>query len=287
MSGGAVVRSFAKRHSLVLTPILRSLSVPIRSLANAMSACDDAYSKLDEKALSDPAIGILLTMLHRNFEHAEAAIVTFSTGNGSSAEVVARAASEASVVILYILAGDRVARMRAHLEHYFSGVDDQVRRWKCEIEKLPREAMDLHDRCAEQRKNSNNAMRTAMRRVLGAPTESWPKQVAARFDQVGLGIDYRTVYARLGSETHADAEETVRFVLGKIHGDSKVLEAMALETTYFSLYLVHYSVLLFLQAARAYATSYALTGCVDIIAKAVSNVESEILKLIPLMGAGA
>jgi hypothetical protein len=50
------------------------------------------YAELDDTALSDPAIGILLNMFHRNFELVEAVVVTFVTGCGTAAEVASRAA---------------------------------------------------------------------------------------------------------------------------------------------------------------------------------------------------
>ena len=129
-------------------------------------------------------------------------------------------------------------------------------------------------------------MRGAIRQVFGEPTERWPKKIEDRFSECGLAIDYRTVYARMSSETHADAEETVRFLLGKLSGDPKILEQMALETTSFSRYLMYFAVLFFLQASLAYACSYKLSETQEFLKKGIAETYGEILNTIPTMGAG-
>jgi hypothetical protein len=85
---------------------------------------NQGYIQLDNDALAGPAVGLLLNLLHRNVEHAGAAIVTFVSGCGSSAEVVARATVESSVNILYILAGH--SRQRAEKLDAGSGFLDRT-----------------------------------------------------------------------------------------------------------------------------------------------------------------
>ncbi len=106
-----MVRDFAERHGLTVTDTLFRESIAIESGVIANASINRGYSALDRAALSDPAIGILLNLLHRNLENVEAAIVAFVTGSGAAAEVIARASTELSINILYILAGDRTPRL--------------------------------------------------------------------------------------------------------------------------------------------------------------------------------
>jgi hypothetical protein len=108
-----LVRQFAERRQLKFTDVLKREELAIRTTSIANILVNAAYAAQDDKNLADPAVGLLLNMLHRDFEHIEASIVAFVTGSGTSAEVIARAATESSVNILYIVAGDRVQRLRA------------------------------------------------------------------------------------------------------------------------------------------------------------------------------
>jgi hypothetical protein len=53
--------------------------------------------------------------------------VAFVSGSGSSAEIIARASVESSVNIMYILAGDRAARLLGYFDHYFEEVERRFR----------------------------------------------------------------------------------------------------------------------------------------------------------------
>src|SRR6266566_4211594 len=100
-----LLKKFSERHQLRLTELVRREKVAIQSVSVADILVNQGYSKLNELALVDPAVGLLLNLLHRNCEHADASIVAFVSGCGSSAEIIARAAVESSVNIIYILAG--------------------------------------------------------------------------------------------------------------------------------------------------------------------------------------
>jgi hypothetical protein len=92
-----LLREFAERHELRLTGLVHREKIAIQSVSVANILVNQGYSQLDDVTLADPAIGLLLNLLHRNFEHADASIVAFVSGCGSSAEVIARASVESSV----------------------------------------------------------------------------------------------------------------------------------------------------------------------------------------------
>jgi hypothetical protein len=75
------------------------------------------YDSLGDDMLADPAVGLLLNMLHRNFSLADGAILAFATACGEVAEVAARASVESSVNIAYIVLGEPADRMRAYFDH--------------------------------------------------------------------------------------------------------------------------------------------------------------------------
>jgi hypothetical protein len=254
-----ILTAFAERHELKLTDILRREAAPICAAARSNILINDGFSRLNDAALSDPTMGLLLNMLHRTFEHADAAIVSFVSGCGSSAEVVSRAAIESSVNIIYILAGDRKPRLMAYFEAYLDGVDDQVKKWRAQVRDSAPEIAKIHHTAADQRLAANDAMRTLIHGLeMAGPKERWPRTIADRFSAIGEGETYRTVYARLGSETHADAEETLRFFVGRATGNKALLQRMALEGASMQRFYIHHAALFLLRASLAYSQSFAM-----------------------------
>jgi len=121
-----LLKEFAERHNMRPGEHIDRETLPIRASSVANIVITSGYHKLDDAALTEPAVGLLLNMLHRNFSLADGAILAFAAECGEAAEVAARASVESSVNIAYIASGDASERMQAYFDHYFSGVDRQV-----------------------------------------------------------------------------------------------------------------------------------------------------------------
>ncbi|MGC1177621.1 MAG: DUF5677 domain-containing protein, partial [Methyloceanibacter sp.] len=208
-----LIREFAERHHLMLTDLVRGEKVGIASSSAALLLINQGYAQLDDRALSDPSVGLLLNLLHRNFEHVEAAITAFVTGCGSSAEVVARASVESSINILYILAGERVSRLRAYFDYYLEEVDSQAVKWKAQVADLKENEAAMHNKAINRRLAANAKVRRVVDAVFGSARERWAKSINERFKCIGESLGYRTFYARMSSEVHGDAEETLRYFI--------------------------------------------------------------------------
>jgi hypothetical protein len=284
LGGPALINKFSERHDLALTELVRRENIAIRSLSIANILVNEAYSQLDEFALTDPAVGLLLNLLHRNFEHAEASIVAFVSGSGSSAEIIARASVESSVNIMYILAGDRAARLLGYFDHYFEEVERQVEKWRLEVDQLNSDEAKIHLLGIEKRRKANTLLREFIH-SLGGNVERWPPQIAQRFKALGKSISYRTFYARMSSEVHADAEETLRYFVGKVVDNGSMLEAMALESVWTSRFYIYYAVSLFLRASQAYGRSYSLPAVEARLEKQLAKVERELIEIGAHVGA--
>jgi hypothetical protein len=283
-SSPALIREFAERHHLKLTDLVRREKVGINSTSAAHILVSQGYAQLDDRALSDPSIGLLLNLLHRNFEHAEAAIAAFVTGCGSSAEVVARASVESSVNILHILAGERGSRLRAYFDHYLQEVDTQVRKWRAHLSELNQNNAGIHQAAIDRRLAANAKLRQVVDTYFDSAGERWPK-INERFKCIGEGIGHRTFYARMSSEVHGDAEETLRYFIGRVHNDETLLNSMALETVWTTRLYVYYAVSFFLRASLAYARSYSLRRIEDELERELAAVERELVEISEHVGA--
>jgi hypothetical protein len=103
-----------------------------------------------------------------------------------------------------------------------------------------------------------NRFRAEFRPCTGVAPEAWPN-IADRFRDIGEESGYRTVYARLCSQSHGDAEETLRYFIGVSSGNQKLIEKMSIETTEFSRLMVFLAASFFLSAVGKYAVTFEMT----------------------------
>jgi hypothetical protein len=86
-----LIKDFAERHHMQTGEHLAREVLPIRAVSLANIMITAGYASLGDDTLADPAVGLLLNMIHRNFSLADGAILAFTTECGQMAEVAARA----------------------------------------------------------------------------------------------------------------------------------------------------------------------------------------------------
>ena len=262
----SVLERFSKQHSVLLDALPEAERLGIYYTLRCHDALDAGLAALSADILSsDVVVGVARQLLARCAEHVEGALAAFATSSVASAELIARVAIESSVTIRFILR-DPHSRLAAYFRHHVDDVDKQVRHWRNVAASLPGNAKRIHETACDQRDAANRAMRSFVDRLeeelIGSRApEKWPAQVSERFKQLDDEVTYRTVYARLCSETHFDAEETLRYGLGQLGGDD-LLERMALETIGFTRLMISIAVTYFLHAALDYAFRYSMDGTV-------------------------
>ena len=257
---------FSKQHSVLLDALPEPERLGIYYTLRCQDALDADIAALSADVLSsDVVVGVARQLLARCAEHVEGALAAFATSSGASAELTARVAIESAVTIRFILR-DPHQRLAAYFRHHVDDVDKQVRHWRKVAASQRGDAQRIHEAACDQREAANRAMRSFVDRLehelLGSrPPKQWPAQVSERFRELDDEVTYRTVYARLCSETHFDAEETLRYGLGQLGGD-ELLERMALETIGFTSLMISIAVTYFLHAALDYASRYSMEGTV-------------------------
>jgi hypothetical protein len=273
---GRSLADFLERHRLKADELVDRELIAIRSISIAIQSVETGYSRLSDSDFADPAIGLLLNLLHRNCELVESSVVAFVTGSGAGSEVISRASLEASANIAYIVSGKPIGRMLAYFDHYFRGVDRQVKGWRREIARLTGADAKIHELAATRRQQANDVMRDFVEHVFGKQhLDQWPSSIEKRFDELGDALAYRTFYARMSSETHGDAEETLRYFVGQ-HQKSEIFEAMALETIWNTRLYLYYAVASFLRASALYCDKYRIADTSDLFRMLVSEVQDEL-----------
>ncbi|HEY3383762.1 MAG TPA: DUF5677 domain-containing protein [Vicinamibacterales bacterium] len=214
---------FAAEHSIDVRSLPDAERDELHWVRRCAEAVDRGYAALSEQTIvSDPAVGVLWHLLARCQEMAEGAIVTFAAASGAAAEVLSRAVVERALAIQFIIMSPR-ARLAAYLRHHVDDVDRQIAQWRTLASSLPDEERRVHVEACNYRAVANRTMRSLVDRLENELVgknrrEKWPSRIAERFEGLHDRVMYRTMYARLCSETHFDAEETLRYIVGKLEG---------------------------------------------------------------------
>lgn len=287
--------AFLDRHELRDTDLLRRDILPIYWTAFAKILIQQGYTNLSEEIVTtDPTVGLLFSMLDRVFEHVEGAIVAFNTGSPASAEAISRTAVESAVTILYILAVDeldqRMSRLEAYFEDYFDTVDKQVKNWREVITRMSGKEAEAHSRGAQRRENANKQLRQFIESQIAtwkatrniSSKIKWPNKKYSQFCEIGEETFYRTVYARMSSQTHGDAEDILRYLLGITTEDQMLLNKGAIETVNFSRLLVYFGVQFYLKACQRYSQVFQF-DIIDILRMGLKIIDYQ-LSIISLEG---
>jgi len=281
------VEQFNERHFEIFDELVKRDRLAIYWAMMSNTVIHDGYVALDEVLMSEPTLGPLLNMLDRTFEHAEGALVSCAAGCMASAEVVARAAIESSVNVMYTLDGDKLARLEAYFRAYLDGVHRYVTQWLKLTSGMDDSKAEVHRNAALYRLKGVEAVESFVDRAMlavGMPkgssrTVKWPHRIADRFDALGLEDMYRTVYARMCSQVHNDAEDTLNFCIAVASSDQRVLEQMGLETVNFSRLLVFYGVSFYMQASIKYAESFGMTRAAESLRRGYAIIEQQIREI--------
>jgi hypothetical protein len=217
-------------------------------LALVLSTREAAHGSLgaapDSLLATEPTFGLLHHLSERIFEQMTGGLICFAAKHAAASEVISRVVIESSVNLRFILSGHRESLVLAWLRSYVKQDEDQISRWERALASIPGEAVAQSARLERRRQVLE------VRRLFLEQTEvefrskgpvdttmSWPN-VAVRFERIGETPAYRTAYARLSSQTHIDAEDTINYVISSAMDNEENLLRMGAETVAFSEYLL-------------------------------------------------
>lgn len=261
-----LLERFQQEHSFRIPEFWCRGRSLLATFLNGRQAGVSCLGKLDESVLkAEPSLGLLYQLSERAFEHVAASFVCFSCGYASTAELAARTALESSINIRYILADDRNSRTLAWLREFVQQDAHQIGRWEREVSSYSEADKALHIGRLSTRKEINESRVGLVKRLeqeFGAVVSvdldlRWPSRISERFDAVGESLGYRTAYARLSSQVHGDAEDTLNYMVGKLCDDQQLFECMAMETIGYSEFLVFYGLRAYLLALGELCRTFA------------------------------
>lgn len=288
------VDQFAKRHYILNTELVQRDHLAIYWTTAANILVHSGHNSLPDKVLvAEPTVGLLLNMLDRTFEHVEGAIVAYDTGSMASSEVIARTAVESAINAMYIMAGDKVSRLAAYFYSYLDSSGNQVNKWLKTITRMSGAEAQAHREAANRRQGALKNLKAFVDHAISQMPSSekntqpfkWPNTIVERFNALGLESTYRTVYVRMSSQTHNDAEDTLNYFLAVAVGDERLKERMGLETVNFSRFLVYYGVSFYIEASIKYAESFRMADTAEELKQGKSIIERQMQEISLEIGA--
>jgi hypothetical protein len=282
MTAHDATTAFARDHAFDLHALPAEERDAIRCVVDCHNAVNEGYARLPEAVLEqDAAVGLLWQLYERCTEQVQGALVAMATACPASSEVLARVSLEATVAIRYIL-GDRNSRMASYLMDHVVQAERQERQWRKAAEQLQGEEKSVYLAACDYRMQGIEAMKSvvgmlAAQLVSSGSVPSWPN-IGSRFEAIGDNLAYRTFYARLCTATHFDAEETLRYVIGKATGP-EMLERIAVETVMFSRFMLAEAVRAYAEAGKEYARSYSMEKAIETCESAESLMRFHSLSL--------
>ncbi|MEA3273875.1 MAG: DUF5677 domain-containing protein [Pseudomonadota bacterium] len=167
---------------------------------------------------------ILRNMYERSHEHTEGAVSCLTMGNVASAEALCRTSLESSVTLYYVSVNDIIPAVAGYFQRYIDSEKEQNRKWHNSIEasvfddavkSAHRAELAKKDSALEQYERELGAWLHQTSNVSLATSPQWPN-IFDRFKEIGKELSYRTVYAALCSQSHADAEDILNHLMSRL-----------------------------------------------------------------------
>jgi hypothetical protein len=281
------IAAFARDHAFDIHALEVEERDAILSVIDCHDAVNEGYAHLPQAVLEqDAGVGLLWQLYERCAEQVQGSLVAMATACPASSEVLARASLEATVTIRYIL-GDRNPRLASYLLDHVVRAEHQERQWRKVAGQLQGEEKSIHLAACDYRMKGIVAMKSFVdiltaQLVPSGGIPSWP-DINSRFKIIGDSLSYRTFYARLCTATHFDAEETLRYVIGKT-SSPEIFEKIAVETVMFSRLALAEAVRAYAETGKEYSTSYSMGAAIETCRSAEGRMRLHSLNLSQHVG---
>jgi hypothetical protein len=214
---------------------------------------------------SEQEAQILHDMFARAFEHTLCAAHCLKRGNAASSEALSRVSLEASITLSYVSLNDLIPTITAYFLDYLTSEEEQNRKWRNSIDSSPFDSrvksahyteLSKKKRAIETYEKILNKWLLSIKAEPLEKSKNFPN-IFDRFEKIGKELSYRTVYAALCSQSHADAEDIINFLMARLIPQNlkemgKYQNNIERENIWFSTFMVIIAVHEFVEASGMY-----------------------------------
>ncbi len=280
------VPAFRKTFKIDKKADLSNVSVAVDAI---YTANDIALSYLGDIDSKDNSAGFrihaLLNLLGRIFEHAQAMLVSLSTGSPASAEALARIVVEGSVNVMYLATLGDSGTLIQFFRTWLGEHGRKLTEWHQKIQGEERATKVLA--MIEERRQLVTALQDFVSQHeiqcgvdASAPSTEWPKSLFKRFEALGREADYYTSYHRLSGASHITGEDTLTWLIS-LNMPDELRHRVGKEAWGYSIMMARISSRFFVDAVAACVISHGrsvnddLLDCKRALEKAVHEVARE------------
>lgn len=286
------VPAFRKAFKIDQKADLRNVAVAVESIYAADRIATSFLGDIDPKDNSAGfRIHVLLNLLGRVFEHAQAMLVSLSTGSPASAEALGRIVVEGSVNVMYLAnlgdSGTLIQFFRSWLGEHERKLTEWQQREQAEEQAAVVLAMIGERRqlvTALQEFVSQNEIQCEIDTSASA---EWPKLLFKRFEALERETDYYTSYHRLSGASHITGEDTLTWLMS-LNMPDEMRQRLGKEAWGYSIMMTRISSTFFVDAVTACVISHGrsknddLLYCKHALEKAVHEIACE--AGVPMVG---
>jgi len=277
------VPAFRKAFKIDKKADLRSAAVAVDAIYKADEIAFSYLGNIDPEDNSTGfRIHVLINLLARNFEHAQAMLVSVSTGSPASAEALGRIVVEGSVNVMYLAtlgdSGTIIQFFRSWLHEH----DKRLTDWKRKVQ--GQEYASRVSAMIEERRKLVTGLHNFVEQIetqcgINAHTSAteWPKSLLKRFESLGRETDYFESYHRLSGASHITGEDTLHWLLAQ-NMPNEVRQQMGNEAWAYSIMMTQISCMFFVDAvaacviAHGRSTNNDLQDCKNALGKAINEI---------------
>lgn len=279
------VSAFRRAFKIDHEADLRNVAVAVDSIYAADRIATSFLGDIDP--INNSAgfrIHVLLNLLGRVFEHAQAMLVSLGTGSPASAEALGRIVVEGSVNIMYLAtlgdSGTLIQFFRLWLVEHERKLAEWQQRVQAEEHATAVLAMIEERRqlvTSLQEFVSQNELECA---IESSASAAWPKSLYKRFEALQRETDYYTSYHRLSGVSHMTGEDTLTWLMS-LNVPHEMRQRLGKEAWGYSIMMTRISSTFYVDAVAACVISYGrsvnddLLGCKHALERAVHEIARE------------
>lgn len=277
---------FRKTFKIDQKADLRKVAVAVDAIYKAN---DIAISYLGDVDPKDNSAGFrihaLLNLLGRIFEHAQAMLVSISTGSPASAEALARIVVEGSVNIMYLATLGDSGTLIQFFRSWLGEHDRKLTEWKQKIqgeEYATRVSAMIEERrqvvTALQDFVTQNEIQCSIDTAISSA--EWPKSLFKRFEALDRETDYYESYHRLSGASHITGEDTLTWLIS-LNMPDELRHRVGKEAWAYSIMMTRISSTFFVDAVAACVISHGrstnndLLDCKHTLRKSIQEIVRE------------
>ncbi len=229
-------------------------------------------------------IHVLLNLLGRIFEHAQAMLVSLATGSPASAEALGRIVVEGSVNVMYLASLGNSGTLIQFFRSWLIEHERKLTEWQQRVQVEERAAVVLA--MIEERRQLVAALQDFVSQnevqcdIDGSDGAEWPKSLFKRFEALERESDYYTSYHRLSGASHITGEDTLSWLMA-LNMPSEMRQRLSKEAWSYSIMMVRISCIFFVDAVSACVISYGrsdnddLLTCKQALERAIHEIACE------------